>query len=339
MTAFDTFNATFVFGPVNAEDIVRLPGAPWIIASHMNLDITSGMPPTVYGPGPLEAIHIDSHEVRRLYPSADSEVDWDRKTFPDCAEPPPYLSSHGLHVRPLGRNRFRLYVNNHSGRHSVEIIDVAVDGKRLRTTWRGCAVAPLEELGVWPNGVAPLPAEGFILSGFNVATWRPGQGWKKLAGYVGTKPGELIVTGPETQGMSNGVEISRDGKWVFIADTLRQSVIRIPLSSGEPRVVQLNFGVNNLKWGEDGRLYVAGAIWPPRERGEDASEIFELSQAVTGIMAVSIDPETLNVQEVVNNADGLNGRYGATSTALQVGDQLWLSSEISDRIAILQRRR
>lgn len=338
MKSFDTSNPTFVFGPVNAEDIVRLPGAPWIIASHLNLDITSGMPPTVYGPGPLEAIRIDSHEVRRLYPSTDSEVDWDRKTFPECTEPPPSLSSHGLNVRPLGGNRFRLYVNNHGSRHSVEIIDVAVDGERLRTTWRGGVVAPLEELGVWPNGVAPLPDEGFILSGFNVATWQPGRGWEKLLGYDGMKPGTPIVTGPETCGMSNGVEVSRDGKWVFIADTLRESVIRIPLGGGEQKVIKLNFRANNLRWGEDGRLYVAGAIWPHIEP-EDEHKLFELSQAVTGIIAVSIDPETLNVQEAVNNADGLNGRYGATSTALQVGDQLWLSSEISDRIAILPRGR
>ena len=250
VTSFDTSNPTFVLGPTNAEDIVRLPGAPWIIASHLSLDINSGMPPTVYGPGPLEAIHVDSHEVRRLYPSADSEVDWDRKTFPDRPEPPPSLSSHGLNVRPLGGNNFRLYVNNHGGRHSVEVIDVSVAGERLRTTWRGCAVAPLEELGVWPNGVAPLPEEGFILSGFNVATWRPRRGWEKFAGYEGMKPGTPIVTGPETRGMSNGVEVSRDGKWVFIADTLRQSVIRVPIGGGEQTVVKLNFGVNNLRWGD-----------------------------------------------------------------------------------------
>jgi hypothetical protein len=332
MKSFDTSNPTFIRGPTNAEDIVRLPGTPWIIASHLNLDVTSGMPPTCYGFGPLEAIRIDTHEVRRLYPSSDSAVDWDRENFPDSPAPPRELSSHGLNVRSLGENKFRLYVNNHGDRHSVEIIDLAVDKEQLHATWRGGVVAPLEQLGVWPNGVAPLPDEGFILSGFNVATWRPGRGWEKLRGYEGTKPGEPLVHGPETGGMSNGVEVTRDARWVFIADTLRRSVIRIPTGGGQQTVIKLTFGPNNLRWGEDGLLYAAGAVYP---KIEDERAFFAQSQAVTGIVAISIDPNTLSVTEVVNSPDGLNGRYGATSTALQVGDQLWLSSEISDRLAIL----
>jgi hypothetical protein len=338
MNSFDTSSLKFVYGPVNAEDVVRLPGVPWVVASHLNADITSGMPPTRYGPGPLESIRIDTHEVRRLYPSPESTVDWDRVTYPDCPEPPSSLSSHGLNVRPLGNKSFRLYVNNHGGRHSVEIIDVAVDGERLRSTWRGGVVAPLEDLGVWPNGVAPLPGEGFILSGFNVATWRPKYGWKRFARYQGTRPGERLVFGPGTGGMSNGVELSRDGEWVFIADTLRQSVFRMPMIDGEQSVLKLNFGVNNLRWGEDGRLYVAGAVWPKFEHAEDEHKLFEQAQAVTGIIAAAIDPETLAVDIVVNDAHGFAGTYGATSTALQFENQLWLSSEISDRIAILSLR-
>jgi hypothetical protein len=336
MTSFDTSDPVFVCGPTNAEDLVRLPGTPWVVASHWNMDMTSGMPPTRYGFGPLEAIHIDTHEVRRLYPSPESAVNWDRKTYPDCPEPPQSLSSHGLNVRSLGGGKFRLYVANHGDRHSVEIIDVAVEGERLRTTWRGCAVASLEDIGVWPNGVAPLPEEGFILSGYNVATWRPGRGWEKFASYEGTKPGEPLVEGPETGGMSNGVEVSRDGQWVFIADSLRQSVIRIPIGGGEQTVIQLTFFPDNLRWGEDGLLYVAGVILPKMETSEDVWKFFDESRPVTAIYAVSIDPETLAVKEVVNSADGFGGRYGLMSTALQMGDQLWLSSEKSDRIAILR---
>lgn len=335
MKSFDPPNLVFVCGPRNPEDLVRLPGTPWIIASHWNMDVASGFPPTRYGFGPLEAIRIDTHEVRRLYPSADSGADWDQDSYPDCPAPPQSLSSHGLNVRPLGDNRFRLYVVNHGGRHSVEIIDVAVQGERLRATWRGCAVVAIEELGVWPNGVAPLLDDGFILSGFNVATWWPGRGWEKFSSYQGMKPGDPVVHGPETSGMSNGVEVSRDGKWVFIADTLRHSVIRVPVGGGKQTVIKLTFGPDNLKWGEDGRLYAAGAIFPKLENRGDWIKCFDLPFWVTGIVAVSIDPETLVVKEVVNSGDGFNGRFGGTSAALQVGDELWLGSGISDRIAIV----
>jgi hypothetical protein len=336
MQSFDTSNPIFVCGPTNPEDIVRLPGTPWIVASHWNMDVNSGFPPTRYGFGPLDAIQMETHEVRRLYPSSDSAVDWDRSTYPDCPEPPKSLSSHGLNVRALGNNRFRLYVANHGGRHSVEVIDVAVEGRKLRATWRGCAVASLEQLSVWPNGVAPLPQDGFILSGFNVATWRPGRGWEKFTSYQGTQPGEKLVQGPGTGGMANGVEASRDGKWVFIADTLRHSIFRAPLDGGKPTVVELSFGPDNLKWGEDGQLYAAGAEFPKFETVADYLNMYHQPVCVTGIIAASIDPETLSVKEVVNNKDGFNGRFGATSTALQVGDQLWFGSAISDRVAILR---
>ena len=340
MKPFDTSNPLFVYGPIKAEDLVRLSGTPWIVASHLNLDLSSGMPPTLYGFGPLRAIRMDTHEVRLLYPTSDSAVDWDRTTFPDCPQPPDSLSSHGLNVRPLGGNKFRLYVCNHGGRHSVEIIDVAVHGEQLHTTWRGGVPVAVNDLGVWPNGVAPLPEEGFILSGYNVAKWRPGRGWEKFDSYQGLKPGAPTVRG--AGGMSNGVEVSRDGQWIFIADSLRETVIRVPIGGGEQTVFDFNshpgFHPDNLRWGEDGLLYVCGPILPKFQRDEDFIKCFDHSFMVTGILVMSIDPKTLAVREVVNSADGFELRYGLTSTALQVGDQLWLGTEIGDRVAVLSRR-
>jgi len=189
--SFDTSNPTFVYGVTKAEDLVRLPGAPWIIASYLNLEFGPVMPPQKYGPGPLQAIRMDTHEVRTLDPSPD----WDQATYPDFPEPPEWLSTHGLNVRPLGKNAFRLYACNHGGRHSVEIVDLVVDDDDLRATWRGGVAVSVEDLSVWPNGVAPLPEEGFVLSGFNVATWTPGRGWERLAGYEGTKVGDPVVMG------------------------------------------------------------------------------------------------------------------------------------------------
>jgi hypothetical protein len=339
MTSVDTTAPIFVHGPTNAEDLVRLPGTPWVIASHWNMDVTSGMPPTRYGFGPLKAIRIDTHEVSRLYPSAESAVDWDRETYPDCREPPQSLSSHGLNVRPLGGDKFRLYVANHGDRHSVEIVDVLADGVRLRATWRGGVVAPLQEMGVWPNGVAPLPGEGLILSGFNVAMWRPGSGWEKFGSYEGGRPGESPQPGAVPAGMSNGIEVSPDGQWVFIADSRRRTVIRAPMRGGKQTVIQLGFMPDNLRWGEDGLLYAAGLILPKFETPAQLWALFEQSRPVTSIHAISIHPETLAVKEVLNSEDGLGGRYGMASTALQIGDELWVGSEKTEYIAILKLTR
>jgi hypothetical protein len=334
--AFDTTNPTFVYGPKRCEDLVRLPGTPWIVASYLNLVFGPEMPPAQYHPGPLQAIRMDTHEVHTLFPSPESSVSWDRATFPDCARPPEGFSSHGLNVRPLGGDVFRLYVCNHGERHSVEIVDVAVEGDDLLASWRGGVPVSREEMGVWPNGVAPLAEEGFVLSGFNVATWAPSRSWERLAGYQGTWPGETLIDGPETGGMANGVEVSPDGRWIYVADTLREAVLRVPVGGGEPTTVKLGFHVDNVRWGEDGLLYACGSSFP-LVRNDDIFTAFNEAYAyfVTRIIVKTVDPETLAVENVVDSTDGLGLRYGVTSTALQVDDELWLGTEVGDRVAVL----
>src|SRR5262249_17265795 len=77
----DRSDKGFVCGLSNAEDLIRLPGTPWVLASELNMDALSGSPPTRYGPGPLMAVQIDTRQVHSVYPSADSSVDWDRKAY------------------------------------------------------------------------------------------------------------------------------------------------------------------------------------------------------------------------------------------------------------------
>jgi Protein of unknown function (DUF3604) len=309
-TACDPADRAFVCGLRNPEDLVRLTGTPWIVASHINFEFT---PPFKASLGPLEAVRIDTHEVRRLYPTPQSAVDWDRKTYPDCSTPPEPFSSHGLNIQSLGGKKFRLYVANHGGRQSVEIIDVAVRGARLLTKWRGCILAPAT---IFPNGVVPLPGGGVALSGFGVASWRPGRGWSAVRDIKG----------------SNGVEISRDGQWLLVADTMEKSIHRIPVSGvGEDKVLKVDFLADNLRWGEDGHLYAAGASFP---EGFQFGECLSADICDVGFVVAQIDPNTLTAKEVVRS-EGIKGKFGTATTALQVGQYLWIGSARGDRAAIL----
>jgi len=311
--ACDPSDRAFVCGLQNAEDLVQLPGTPWVLASHINFEF---VPPFKASLGPLNAIRVDTHAVRTIYPASDNAVDWDRKTYPDCPAPPAVFSSHGLNAQVLGGGKFRLYVANHGSRQSVEIIDIAVRGDRLLSTWRGCILAPEK---IFPNGVAPLPGGGVVLSGFGVALWRPGQGWSATRNIEG----------------SNGVEVSRDGQWLFVANS-KDSVLRVPVSgTGEQKVLKFGFAPDNLRWGEDGRLYVAGPHVP---EGFPIEECFKAAVCDVGFGAAQIDPDTLATREIIRN-EGIKGKFGAATTALQVGEHFWIGSSRGDRVAIVAPNR
>jgi hypothetical protein len=306
-TTCDRVDPSFVCGLHNAEDLVRLVGTNWIVASHVNVPFRAGASP---GFGPIEAVRIDTHEVRRLYPTPESTINWIRELYPDCSSPPESLSSHGLNVRRRVANKFRLFVANHGGRESVEVIDVEARGSRLLTIWRGCILAPR---GIFPNWVVPLPADGVALSGGGAAIWRPHRGWVSIDGIEG----------------GNGIEASSDGRWLFIADSSGKAVIRVPTEARAARtILKINFLPDNLRWGEDGRLYVAG-IHPSEQ-----FQFTEDSLCNVGFAIARIDPNTLTTQEVFRT-DGIKDVCGAASTALQIGDRFWIGNVRGDRLAIL----
>jgi hypothetical protein len=306
----DPSNSAVVCGLDNAEDLVRLAGTHWVVASHRNFEF---VPPFKASFGPVMAVRIDTHEVRTLYPTAQSTADWDRKTYPDCPSPPRSISSHGLNVTPLGNQHYRLYVANHGNRQSVEIIDIAVHGEQIQSAWRGCILSPGK---IFPNGLVPLPGGGVALSGFGVATWWPGQGWSTVRKIKG----------------SNGVEASPDGRWIFVNDDDTKAVIRVPAKGqGEQKIVALDFLPDNLRWGDDGRLYVAGPYWP---EGFAVEDCYKSPDCDIGGKVVQLDPDTLTTREVFRS-DSIKGLHGGATTALRIGDSLWIGSAVGDRVAII----
>lgn len=319
----DSSDPAFVCGVRHAEDLVRLPGTSWVVASQFSMDVTPGSRPKFrFLPGPLQTIRIDSRQVSTLFPAPGAGIDWDRETYPSCEAPPVSFTSQGLNVRPLGGNRFRLYAVNHGARESIEIIDVEDIGQQVAARWRGCLL-PKEDADVSPNSVAPLPDGGIIVSGPDgVAAWHHGRGWQRIASIES----------------SNGVEVSLDGRWIFAVDSRSQLLIRVAVNSKEkPETVKLNFHPDNLRWGEDGRLYVAGS-W----RHSIGAPFSCLARPVCDnpFVVAQIDPQAFTVREIFRSGEnGLQGVFGSASTALQMGDQVWVGTVRGDRVAILPYRK
>jgi hypothetical protein len=304
----------FVCGQDGPEDLVQVPDSRWLIAS-------------AFGPqGGLFLIDTSARSSTKLFPSATATERLDKKTYDTCPGPlqgadrEPFRT-HGLYLKSGQRSIHTLYVVYHGVRESIEVFELDVR-KQPAVTWIGCAIAP-DPVGL--NSVVALPEGGFVATNFDprpapgsrgspftpallegrnngeLWEWQTGKGWSK-------------VPGSESAG-ANGVELSPDGKWFYVAQWGNRAFYR--LSRGQTPVerqeIPLGFRVDNVRWAPDGTLLVAG-------QGEMTSVIGK------------VDPKTMTYREIISypTSDAIS----AATVAVQVGNEFWAGSFRGDRIAI-----
>ena len=308
-------NVKFICDQLAPEDLAVVPGGGWVISSGMAAN------------GAIRAISLRDQTTTVLFPGANAREQFDKKTYASC--PGPIAASekerfraHGLYLRPANNQVHTLFVVHHGDRESIEIFQLDARAKPLILTWTGCAVAP-DPIGL--NSVVGLPDGGFITTNFSprgqdagargrmmagenngeLWEWHTGSGWKKVPGSEAAGP--------------NGLEISKDGKTLYIGGWGSQSVIR--LSRGQTPfkrdTVTVGFRVDNIRWALDGTLLAAG-------------------QGGTAPMQTSnvarVDPRTLKFTQLVNYPN--NDVFASGTVAIQVGSELWVGSVRGDRIAI-----
>jgi len=308
-------NIRFVCDQSGPEDLVVVPGSDWVLSSGMT---TSG------------AIHLVNAKDRTstiLFPSASAKERLDKKTYNTCPGPidpaeKDKFRAHGLYLRPGRGSVHTVYLVHHGNRESIEVFEFDGHAKPPVLTWVGCAVAP-DPIGL--NSVVGLPDGGFITTNFSPRNqdaagrgrmmqgenngelweWHTDSGWQKVPGSESAGP--------------NGLEISKDGKTLYIGGWGSQSVIR--LSRGQTPVkrdsVQVGFRVDNVRWGPDNMLLAAG------QGGTAPSQTSNVAK---------VDPNTLKAQEVVRQPYG--DALTAGTVAIQIGKDIWVGSVRGDRIAI-----
>jgi hypothetical protein len=299
------------------EDLVVLPGGQWVVASAYT------------GLG-INLIRVSDRTSVRAYPAPAARKRPDEKRYGDCPGPPDngagvQFTTHGLWVQPGAGPVYTLFVVGHGRRESIEVFEIDTSPAAPIVTWVGCAIAP-EPIGL--NSVRGLPDGGFIATNFRARSgplenrdrllagerqgelweWHPGAGWKK-------------VPGSESSG-ANGIEISNDGRWYYVAAWGSQSFFLLSRNATPPMrdEIRLGFRVDNIRWARDGSLYAAGQTGT-RESPD------------TSTVIVKINPDTLAVREVYRRAD--NPAFRAGTVAVEVGDALWVGSYMGDRIAII----
>jgi sugar lactone lactonase YvrE len=310
----------FVCGQNGPEDLVVLPGAQWVIASSFG------------GNGGIYVIRASDRTSTLAYPATTARDRFDSKTYSTCPGPPDAAAkakflTHGLSLQPVNNTTSRLFVVVHGSRESVEVFDVDSRSAIPTLTWIGCAVAP-NPVGL--NSVRGLPDGGFFATNFLARGIDTAARDKMMAG---DKNGELWewhtasgwekVPGSEAAG-ANGLEISPDGKWFYVAAWGSQSFFRLTRGQTPPKrdEVPLGFRVDNIRWAADGSLLAAGQGGTP--------------EAPTSNI-VKINPQTLAVRDVIR--EPLTPAFGAGTVAVEVGKQIWVGSFRGDRIAIFPANR
>jgi hypothetical protein len=304
----------FICGQNGPEDLVVVPGSQWVVASSYG------------GSGGIMLIRVKDRMSSVAYPGAAPKERLDAKTYntcpgaPDAAFKAKFLT-HGLYLQE-GRNSVHtLYVVVHGGREAVEVFELDARPATPTLTWIGCAVAP-DPIGL--NSVRALPAGGFIATNFlprnqqmaalqkgavngELWEWHTASGWQK-------------VPGSEASG-ANGIEMSEDGKTLYVAAWGSQSFFRVSRGGAKPerQEVPLGFRVDNIRWSRDGSILAAG-------QGGAAPNF------TTQI--VKVDPKTLKVTEVVNNP--AVGPFSAGTVAVEIGSDYWVGSFRGDRIAVFK---
>jgi len=309
-------NLRFVCGLAGPEDLAVVPGGRWVIASGMAQS------------GGIRLIDMKDKSTTVLFPGASPKEQFDRTTYGACPGPAKHedFRSHGLYLRSTGGQQYRLFAVHHGDRESVEVFTLDARGSTPTLTWIGCSVAP-DPIGL--NSVVGLPDGGLISTNFQarnadatgrgrmmagensseVWEWHPRGEWKKVPGSEAAGP--------------NGLEISQDGKTLYIGGWGSQSLIRLSRGENPPKKDSVNVGfrVDNVRFAPDGMLIATGQR-PAAQQGQRGSS-----------HSARIDPKTLKAEELLNRPD--DDAFATATVAVQIGQELWIGSVRGDRVAIM----
>jgi hypothetical protein len=311
----------FLCGPHNVEDLARIPGSPLLIGS-------GGA-----GAAPAGALYlIDTHARTGVVLTPDlTGKAWDEYGGCPGALDLRTFHPHGIALRRGSANHHLLYVVNHGARESIELFDVdATAAPQL--AWVGCVLLPDGASG---NAVAPLPDGGFVATQF--FDTRRGDWIRQLVGLERTgaafvwhaKDGFRQICGSVASG-DNGIEVSADGRWVFVNLWPENRIVRLSLDgSRKAASIPVDFMPDNLHWGEDGTLLVGGHITSMRLIAGCKRQACPVDWALA-----RLDPATLKVTYLLWEKG--SAAFDGVTGALEVDGALWLSTFRGDRVASIR---
>jgi hypothetical protein len=311
--------AGYIAGPVNAEDLVVAPGGEWVL--------TSGMTGPTAPLGRLYAVSVANGACNEIFPyRATTALNAERFAAQPNLDPFKFRPQ-GIDValRPDGCTE--LYVVNHGGHESVEVFEVDLDEPRPTLKWIGGVALPGSAVG---NDVAAVD-DGFVVSttgdpdGRDEVSVEAAMAGADTGGVLEWSPTRDWVELPGTQtNTANGVAVSSDGRWVYIGGWNSRCLKKVRRGGADPDpvIVAVDIMVDNLTWSASGRLLAAGTY------GITMAEFLDGHSGPSprlGIPSrvIAVDPETLATERLIDYGPDT---FGAATTALQVGREIWVGT-------------
>lgn len=315
----------YVKNIVNPEDMVVIPNTPWVVTST---DKTPGKKK----PGYLYLIDSTNGAAQlanaKLAPVSSAGDSTCKPLKMDD------LAMSGLAIRSATDGTHQLMAVNRGKRMSVEFFNIDLSTSRPALTWSGCLIMPDK---AFPNAVVPLSNGGLAVTisfETNNKAFMQQLENRVNTGYLlewNQQHGFKRVSGSELP-LNNGLKISPDGRFYYIAGWGSESILRLPTSSGSDKPLQVNIGMkpDNLSWSRDGKLIVTGQL-------QSATSIFNCVASDKDICPVpfkiiEVDPNTLVTLRVLVDGEKMKN-YAAATTGLEVGNEIWVSAFRNTKIA------
>ena len=316
----------FVCGLNHIEDLIQIPERNLLIGS-------SGV-----GPGSLigKIVLIDTKNRKQL-PLSIVLTGEMLPEYANCPRPPNLdkLHPHGISIRPGENNQHLLYLVNHVDRESVEHFNVDASNETVKVTWVGCTLLPD---GAYGNGVVPLPDGGFVVTKFydtRESNMYVQLGARTPNGVIyrwhppttETKAHFTTIKGSESFA-NNGLEITADGKWLFMNLWTQNKTIRFDLAGDTPpKSIPLAFMPDNIHRAPDGTMLIGGHV--------STIELLLSCKAncLNDWAVARLDPNTLEVSYLLWEKGSKT--FADTTGAIELNNELWLSVYRGDRVAVV----
>lgn len=318
----------YLCGPVNAEDILALGTTDWLLVSGMNGELSNN--PAING-----RIHLVNPVERSwevLFPGPAPVFAHNTELFADCPGPldTGNFSAHGLALRAVdnGPQQYLLYMTSHGAREAIEVFEIdALLQPTIR--WIGCVPMPATS---WTNSIAILADGGFVATQFMDPTGSGMAGVlrREITGHIFEwHPGGEVTVMPGTElSGPNGIVASDDDRYLFVAAFGTREVVRFDRSTTPPEkeAVTISVAPDNIRWASNGTLYTAGGNVTDDCGGPNCG---------TGWSVIEIVPWNLQATRVAG-VDASVAMQGVSS-ALPVGDEIWIGTYSGDRLGILPK--